>query len=479
MKFQVSEGDKFQKIMEAEISVEEMEQPIRFACKRLAEKVNIPGFRKGKAPRSILENYLGINAILEEAADDIMPRAYVDGLKETGLEPVCQPEIEMINLTEGEPMRFKAVITVKPQLKLGQYKGLPITRRIIDVNDKAVDDEIEKQRQRMTKLVDATEDTAASTGDTVVIDFKGTKDGVAFDGGTANDYPLELGSGNFIPGFEDQLIGAKMGEEKNVAVTFPEEYAVPDLAGQPVVFEVKIKGIKTKILPELDADFVKEVSETAENLDDLRTEIRAKLSEESLQTAINTAHNDVIMKAVENCEVEMPPVMVEQQIDSLVAENTKQMTNRGISMDQFLEYLGLTAEQFREQSRDQATFMVKRELLLEAVIKAENIEVSDQEVEAQIQEISTKYWMTLEQVKEELMQGDRIEDLKYDIKRKKAVDLIYENAEITDEHADSEDMAKMTAKNAAAAAESADTDQNDKKAEAEETPVEAAAKAEK
>ncbi len=443
MKFQVSDGEKFQKIMEIEIPVEELEQPIRLACKRLANKVNIPGFRKGKAPRSILENFLGINAILDEAADDLLPKAYVEGLKETGLEPVCQPEIEVVTLEDGQPMRFNATITVKPEIQLGDYKGLDITRRIIDVADEDVDAEIENQRQRMSKLVDAEEGAAAANGDTVVIDFKGLKDGVAFEGGTATDYPLALGSGSFIPGFEEQLVGCHVGDEKKIDVTFPEDYGAKELAGQPVVFEITVKGIKNKILPELNQEFVEEVSETAENMDQLREEFRAKMEQQSLAAADDTARNAALAKAVENCEVEIPPVMIEQQMSGMIEDAKRQITSQGMSYEQYLEYVGRTDEDFREQYRKQAELIVKRELMLEAIIKAENLEATDEDINAQISEIAARYWLPEEKVKEILSDGGRMEDVKYDALMKKAVDLIFDNANLTNLHIDRAELAKQ------------------------------------
>lgn len=443
MKFQVSDGEKFQKIMEIEIPVEDLEQPIRLACKRLANKVNIPGFRKGKAPRSILENFLGINAILDEAADDLLPKAYVEGLKETGLEPVCQPDIEVVTLEDGQPMRFKATITVKPEIKLGDYKGLDITRRIIDISDEDVDAEIENQRQRMSKLVDAAEGAEAANGDTVVIDFKGLKDGVAFEGGTAEDYPLALGSGSFIPGFEEQLVGSHVGDEKNIDVTFPEDYGAKELAGQPVVFEIKVKGIKNKVLPELNQEFVEEVSETAENLDQLREEFRAKMEQQSLAAADDTARNAALAKAVENCEVELPPVMIEQQMNGMIEDAKRQIGSQGMSYEQYLEYAGRTDEEFCEQYRKQAELIVKRELMLEAIIKAENLEVTDEDIDGQIREIAARYWMPEDKVKEILAEGGRMEDVKYDALMKKAVDLIFDNANLTNLHIDRAELAKQ------------------------------------
>lgn len=445
MKFQVSDGEKFQKVMEATIEVAELEQPIRYACKRLANSVNIPGFRKGKAPRSILESFVGMDAILNEMAEDLLPKAYSEGLKETGLEPVAQPDVEIVTLLDKEPVVFKFIITVKPEIKLGDYKGLEVSRRIIDVVDADVDEELENQRQRMVKQVDAEEGAAAADGDTVTIDFKGMKDGVAFEGGTAESYPLTLGSNTFIPGFEEQVVGMKIGDVKNIEVKFPDAYPQEDLAGQPVVFEVKVNEIKCKVLPELNQEFVEEVSETATNLDELKAEIRKNLEESSMEAADNNAKNAVTMIAVDNCEVELPPVMIEQQINTLVEDSRRQIGSRGLAFEKYLEYMGQSMEEFREDNRPQAEFILKRDLMVDAIVQVENIEVSDEDVDAELEKMSSKNWMSKEQMKEMLLSGNRMEDFKFDIQCQKAIDMIYENAVITDEHTTKEEIAAQQA----------------------------------
>ncbi|NLF80461.1 MAG: trigger factor, partial [Clostridia bacterium] len=352
--------------------------------------------------------------------------------------------------------------------KLGQYKELPVTRRILDISDQDVDEEIEKQRRRMTKLVDAEPEAKAELGDTVSIDFRGLKDDVAFEGGTAEDYPLEIGSHSFIPGFEEQLVGVMAGEEKRVEVSFPEGYPAEELAGQPVVFEVKVRGIKRKQLPELDQEFVEEVSETAENIDQLKTEIRNRLMEESMHMAVDSAHNSAILSAVAACEVELPPIMIEQEIDQMIEENKQQLAGRGLTMDKYLEYMGLSEEKLREEMRPQAEFSIKRSLMLNAIIEAENIEISDEEVDEKISETARHYYVTEQQIRDSLGDGERLEDFKHEIKRMKAADLVYDHAVITDEHIDREELAaKMAEQAAAQAAEEKDRDDAEAPAEAE------------
>jgi len=456
MKFQVSDGEKYQKIMEAEISVEEMDLPIKLACKRLAEKVNIPGFRKGKAPRSVLESFIGLPAILEEAADGILGQAYVEGLKETGLEPVAKPEVDITQLEAGQPMKFKAVITVKPEVKLGQYQELPVTRRVVKINEEDIDRDLARQQQRLSKLVDAPEGAEATNGDTVTIDFKGLKDGVAFEGGTAENYPLTLGGNSFIPGFEDQLLGAEKGEQRQVEVTFPEDYQEQSLAGQPVVFEVTVKEIKVRQMPELDEAFVQEVSETAETMEQLREDVRKYLEEGSLKTADENGRVDAVAQAVENAEADIPPVMVEQQIDQIVAETNQRLQSQGLSFEKFLEYTGQTMDQIRETYQEQARFMVKRDLVIEAVADAENIQAEEADVEAEIQKLSVNYWQPPEKIREMLEKNGRLEDLKFSIRMQKAAEFIYANALVSDEIVDREQMIRDAAQ---AAQEAADQDE--------------------
>ena len=466
MKFQVTDGEKFQKIMTAEVPVEELELPIKFACKRLAEKVNIPGFRKGKAPRSVLESYLGMPAILEEAADDLMGKAYSQGLTETGLEPVARPEAELVQMEADQPMVFKFTITVKPELKLGQYKGLEITRKIIEIEETDIDQELEQQRNRMRRLVAA--DKAAEKGDVVSIDFKGFKGTEAFPGGEAEKYPLELGSNAFIPGFEDQLIGCKAGDELDLNVTFPEDYQEKSLAGQPVVFKVKVHEVRQYELPELDDNFIQQVSETAENMEQLRDEIKVRLTEESARMANDQTRSDAIMAAVENVEVELPPVMVEQQTDELIDQMANQLSQQGLSIEKFLEYTKGSMDTLRANYRDQAEMIVKRDLMLEEIAKAEDIQVSEEEIEEQLNILAQTYYQPIEKIKEIMSQNNRMQDIKDSIKMQKAAELLFTEAKITDEIVDREALIKEAeARAAAQAAEAAETVENDAPEEGE------------
>ena len=440
MKFNVTEGEKYQKVMEVEIPVAETELPIKFACKRLSQKANIPGFRPGKAPRAVLENYLGLPAIMEEAMDELLPKAYAQGLVETGIVPCAQPQVEVVKLEAGQPILLKFTITEMPQVKLGQYKGLEVTRKIIEVADEDVDRDLESQRTRLARTEDAEEGAEAAAGDVVTIDFKGFRDGVAFEGGEGKEYPLELGSNSFIPGFEDQLIGAKAGEDKKIEVTFPEQYQEASLAGQPVTFEVTVHKIQHKVLPQLDQAFVEEVSETAENMEQLREEVRKRLTEQSLNLADNNTRSEAVMAAINNAEADVPPVMIETELEHQIEEAKNRMAQQGLTLEQYLEYTGGTEEAFRDNYRSRAANVVKRDLVMEAIVKAEDIPVSDEEVDDQIQQLSAQYWQPVEEIKKALTDNDRMEEFKFSIKMGKAAELVYKEAVITDQIMDRDQL---------------------------------------
>ena len=466
MNFNVTDGDKYQKIVEVEIPAAETELPIKFACKRLSQKVNIPGFRPGKAPRSVLESFIGMDAIMDEVSNDLLPQAYAEALRETGIEPCAQPQVEVVQLESGQPIKYKFTVTVKPEVKLGQYKGLEITRKILEVTDEDIDRDLKAQQERMTRTEDAPFGTAAANGDVVVIDFKGLKDGVAFEGGTAENYSLELGSNTFIPGFEEQLIGVKAGDDVKLDVTFPEDYQAADLAGQPVVFEVKVQKVQQKIVPEMDQAFVEEVSETAENMEQLREEFRKRLTEQSLSMADVNTRNEAVTAAINNAEIDVPPVMVDTELAHQMEEVRQRLAQQGITLEQYLEYTNGTLEEFQANYRSRAEMAVKRDLVMEAIVKAEDIQVTDEEIEDQIQILASQYWQPADQIKKALADDDRMEDFKFSVKMGKAAELVYKEAVVTDETLDRAALqAKMDALNGTAPAE---------EAPAAETPAEAA-----
>ncbi|MEG1998197.1 MAG: trigger factor, partial [Clostridiales bacterium] len=348
--------------------------------------------------------------------------------------------------------------TKRPEVTLGQYKGLALTRRILELDDSDVEKELQAQRERMSQLIDVEGDEAAQLGDTVTIDFKGTKEDIPFDGGTAENYPLELGSGSFIPGFEEQIVGMKKDEDKAIAVAFPTEYHQKDLAGQPVVFQVHVHEIKRKQLPQLNDEFAQEASETANTLEQFKAELKTGLNEQNHNAADEDCKNSGVKIAVENAQADIPPIMIEQRLDDIIEDMNQRMDAQGLKMEQFFAYTGSNMGQLRENYRAQAELGVKTDLVLESMIKLENFTVTDEEIAAEVKELSTKYWQPEDKVREALEQSGQMEMVKQGIKVRKAVELIFDSAVISDEvvthaqvEAERQDRAAQAAKTAAEA----------------------------
>ncbi len=457
MNSQAKPGDKHQMILEVEIPVAEMQLALRQASRKIANQVNIPGFRKGKAPQSVLEGFVGAEAILEEASQQLVPQAYVEALQVHALEPVAQPELEITQLKKDEPLLFTATVTVKPEVKLGQYKGLELKKKTYRISDEDVDEELEKTRQRVAKLVEAPADAVVENGDNIALDFKGFVGGEAFDGGEAQNYPLEVGSHSFIPGFEEQLIGLKREEEKELTVTFPEEYHEKKLAGQDATFQVQVHSIKRKELPELNDAFAQEVSETADTLEQLRAETRAKLQENFDNSADEACRATGVQEAIHHAEVDLPQVMIENRMDDYVDEFAQKLQSQGLNLDMYLTYAKTTKADLREQYRVQAEAVTKMDLVLEAIAKEENIQVTEEDLNRQIEAMAAKYWQTPDQVRQTLEASGNLPYIEDNIKLVKAGQLIYENAQITledfDRKAALEDIAAAHEKDVAAQAE--------------------------
>ena len=431
MKFQVNDGENYQNILEAQISAEELTFAMRQAGKRLAARLNIPGFRKGKAPQSIVENFVGVESVLNEAADELVPRAYAQGLEELNLNPVEQAKIEIVQLKANEPLIFKATFTAKPTVELGQYRGLPLNKQTCEISEAEIDADLETQRHRLSRLADAGEGATAALKDVLSIDFTGYYQGEPFEGGKAENYPLELGAQSFIPGFEEQLVGMKAGEEKEIAIVFPEDYPEKTLAGQPAVFQVKVQEVKRRVWPELDDDFAQEVSETAETIADLRQEVAERLQKAATEAAERQGRVDILAQATANAIIDVPPLMIEQRVDSMVLNTADRLQMQGMEMQKFLEYSGKTAQELRESYYEQAEKAVRGDLMLEAVAKAENISVSEEEAEQELQTMANYYNQPLGQIKEALRENNRLNVLIDEIRMNKAADLIYSSAEVT------------------------------------------------
>lgn len=414
-----------------EIAVEaaEFAAAVEKAYKKNVGKINVPGFRKGKAPRNIIERMYGKEFFFEEAVNDIYPVALNDAIKEAGLEYV-EDEIDLdaqsVSLEEG--VVFTAVITVKPEVKLSGYKGIAVERPVVNVTDAQIDGRIDQLRERNARIVDV-DDRAAKDGDITTIDFEGFVDGVAFDGGKAEGYELTLGSGSFIPGFEEQIVGHSIGEEFDVNVNFPEEYHAEELKGKPAVFKIKLHAIKEKQLPEVDDDFVTEVSEDCDTVDQLRESIRKEMTADAEKKADAAVEDRLFDWLTENMECEIPAAMFENRIDQNMRDFEYRLQAQGISLEQYMTYLGGSVEEMREQMKPNSERQVRVRLALESIVKQEGIEVSEEETEKEIANLAEQYRMSADEVRKAIDP----EGLRMDLAVDKAIAIIKESAVITDE----------------------------------------------
>lgn len=410
-----------------EVSAEEFDKAINQVYKKNANKFNIPGYRKGKAPRKIVEKYYTEAVFYDEAINRVLPAAYEAALEESGAESVARPEIDVEEIKTGEPVVFTALVTTKPEVTLGEYKGIEVDKIDYTVTDEDVEKDIEATRNKNARLI-TVDDRAIENGDIAVIDFEGFVDDVAFDGGKGEDYELEIGSGTFIPGFEDQLVGAETDADVDVKVTFPEEYHAENLAGKDAVFKVKVKEIKKRELPELDDDFASEVSEF-DTLDEFKADVRKKLEEAAQNKAKTETENAIIDKAIENAEFDIPDAMVEAQIDNIVNDFAQRIAYQGMNLDMYMQYTGQTMETFRAQFTEQAKKQISGSLVLEAIQKAEGIEAGPEEVELHLVDMSKKYNMELDKLKEALSDVEK-ENIKKELELQKTIDMIVNNASV-------------------------------------------------
>ena len=381
----IEKGEKNQVKLTITVDAETFEKALQAAYLKNRGRIAVPGFRKGKAPRRVIEQYYGPQVFYSDAIDAVYYEAYEAAVKEHDVEPVDAPSVDIVSIDDNGFV-FTAEVDVKPEVTLGQYKGIEVTRTTYTVPDAMVEADIQATRERQARLVEV--EREAAMGDTVTMDYAGTVDGVAFDGGTAQDQNLELGSGRFIPGFEEQLVGMKAGEEKDINVTFPSEYHAEDLAGKDAVFHVALKQVQEKQLPELDDEFVKDVSEDCDTLEQYRAAVRERMSKEAAQRSDTEFDNDLLTKVVENAQVDIPNSMIERQIDALVRDMERSMSYQGLSMELFIQYTGSTMDQIRDRYRAEAERRVKSQLVMEAVVAAENIAADEEEIEAQIRELA-------------------------------------------------------------------------------------------
>ncbi|MCI7472662.1 MAG: trigger factor [Clostridiales bacterium] len=405
-----------------EIGGEEFEAAVQKAYLKQRSKINVPGFRKGKAPRKIIEGMFGSGVFYEDAINELYPQAYADAVEQEKLDVVSWPNVEVLEAGK-DGLTFKATVTVRPEVKLGEYKGLTAEKEEVKITDEDIEGELKPYINRATRMV--TVEREAQNGDTVVIDFEGFKDGVPFDGGKAEGHSLELGSGAFIPGFEDQLVGAKAGDEKDVNVTFPEEYHAEELAGAPVVFKVKVHEVKEKQLPTVDDEFAKDVSEF-DTLEAFKKDLADKLTERREAQAKRAFEAAVMEQVMDNMEVEIPDAMVAYETDQMVEDMARRIQAQGISFEQYMAMTGMTIDIVRAQAGAAALERVRRDLALGAVVAAENIEITGEDLEAEYKRLADEYHMELDQVKA----AAPAEDVKKGLAVQKAEQVIYDSAKV-------------------------------------------------
>lgn len=426
MSLQVEKLENNMAKLTIEVPAEELEKAIEGAYQKNRGRISIPGFRKGKAPRKMIEQMYGREVFYEDAANDLIPDAYEKAYDECEEEIVSSPQIDVVQLEAGKPFIFTAEVALKPEVTLGQYKGVKVDKADLEVKSDEVTAEIDKERDKNSRTVDIT-DRPVKDGDVATIDFEGFMDGVAFDGGKGSDYPLTIGSHAFIPGFEEELIGAEIGVETEVNVTFPEDYQAEELAGKPAVFKCTVKRLQEKQMPELDDDFVGEVSEESDTVEEYREEIKKKLEKRKADEAKAVKEDAVIDAIIADAKMDIPEAMIETQQRQMVQDYAQRMQSQGISMEQYMQFTGMTRDMLLEQVKPQVMKKIQSRLVLEAVAAAEGIQVTEEEIAEELKTMGEAYQMEPEKVEELLGENGR-EQVKGDISVRKAVDFVVENA---------------------------------------------------
>ena len=425
MSLQVEKMEKNMAKLTIEVSAEELEKALQGAYNKQKGQISVPGFRKGKVPRQMIEKMYGAAIFYDEAANALIPEAYSKAYDESGLEIVSQPKIEVVQIEKGKPFIFTAEVATKPEVTLGEYKGLKVDKVSNRVTAKEVDAKLEEEQKKNARTI-TVEDRAVQDGDEVVLDFEGFVNGVAFAGGKGENYPLTIGSGSFIPGFEEQLIGAEAEKEVEVNVTFPAEYHAEDLAGKEAVFKCTVHEIKVKELPELDDEFAAEVSEF-DTLDEFKADIKAKIKEQKIAEGKRQKEDQAVEKAVANATMEIPEAMIDTQVQQMAQEFAQRMQSQGLTLEQYFQFTGLTAEKMMEEMRPQAVKRIETRLVLEAIAKAENIEITEEKVDAEIAKMAEMYKMEVEKLKEYMGEAEK-EQMKADMAVQEAVTLLVESS---------------------------------------------------
>lgn len=420
---QLEEKNMVKLVIEA--TAEEFEAGLNTAYNKSKSKINVPGFRKGKAPRKIIEQLYGQEVFFEDAANAIIPDAYAKACIESELDIVSQPKISVTQLEKGKPFVFEAEVAVRPEVELGKYKGVEVSKADTEATDADVEEEIKKVAEQNSRTI-TVEDRAVKDGDMTVIDFEGFVDGVAFEGGKGENYPLTIGSHSFIDNFEDQIIGMNIGDEKEINVTFPEDYHAEELKGKPATFKVSVKGIKEKQLPDIDDDFAQDVSDF-DTLDEYKADLKKKIAERKEAEAKRQKETEAIEKIVADSKMDIPQAMIDTQVTRMAEDFAQRLQQQGLSLETYFKYTGLTAEKILDDMKPEAVKRIQNSLVLEAVAKAENIQVSDDEFNAELSKMADMYKMEVDKIKEFMGESEE-KQMRDDIEIQKAVDLIVSSA---------------------------------------------------
>lgn len=426
MSLQVEKLEKNMAKLTVEVSAEEFEKAIHRAYLKNKGKINIQGFRKGKVPQPIVEKMYGAQIFYEEAANDIIPTAYQEESKTSDLVIVSQPKFDVVQIEKGKPFIFTAEVALKPEVTIGNYKGIEVEKIEVEVTDEEINEEIERVRNQNGRMI-TVEDRAVQQNDMTVIDFEGFVDGVPFEGGKAENYDLVIGSGAFIPGFEDQLIGAEIGKETEISVTFPEQYQSPDLAGKPATFKVTVKEIKVKELPELDDEFAMDVSDF-DTLEEYKADLKAKLLEKKEDDAYDQKENAVIEKIIEGSQMEIPDAMVDYQVRSMMDEFVRNLQMQGLTMEQYFQFTGLSVQKMMDDMKPNAVKKIQSRLVLEKIVELENITVTQEDVDQEIEDAAAAYNMEADKLREFMGEAEMAQ-MKEDIAVQKAAELAVEAAQ--------------------------------------------------
>ncbi|WP_285491676.1 trigger factor [Staphylococcus haemolyticus] len=411
-------------LLKVTVPAEKVDKALDQAFKKVVKQINVPGFRKGKVPRPIFEQRFGVEALYQDAVDILLPEAYGEAIDETGINPVAQPEINVTQIEKGKDFEFEATVTVEPEVQLGDYKGLEIEKQDSELTDEDLQEAIDHSLGHLADMV-VKEDGAVENGDTVNIDFDGYVDGEQFEGGQADGYDLEIGSGSFIPGFEDQLVGVKTGEEKDVVVTFPEEYHAEELAGKEATFKTKVNEIKYKEVPELDDEIANELDSDANSVDEYKENLRKRLSEQKAEEAENVEKEEAINKATDNATIDIPQAMIDTELDRMVQEFGQRIQQQGLDLQTYFQISGQDKSQLREQMKDDAEQRIKTNLTLSAIADKENIEATDEDIDKELEKMSKQFNISVEDIKNTLGNTDII---KNDVRIQKVIDLLRDNA---------------------------------------------------